>query len=388
MSRFESILTNIVAHSALPLDAYETAVDRYQGFGKWLERDDSPLKDNDIHAFPQGSFALGTAVSPVNPADSYDLDFAFKFRKGVSIDTHTQKQIKLMLERELELYRLHTGIAEPLEEKHRCWRLLYPSFHLDIVPCIPAHEKQRSLLVASMESIGTATEEAQSIASLAVLITDNESATFEQVDRNWLVSNPDGYAQWFAARSQNLNSVYSAEAFVEAVPYFSQSTNLQRVIQLLKRHRDVMFKLEPDSKPISVIITTIAAQAYQPAQSLEQTLEMAMAGLRSFIGSNVHVLRNPVDPNENFADRWDDPRYADLQLKQNFHNWVTQLGKDIDFIKAAQSEQETMSRVRVKFGVELSELLPFEGLGGTDEPYAALPTTFVTAPPRPWGIGR
>lgn len=47
-----------------------------------------------------------------------------------------------------------------------------------------------------------------------------------------------------------------------------------------------------------------------------------------------------------------------------------------------------MSRVRVKFGVELSELLPFEGLGGTDEPYAALPTTFVTAPPRPWGIGR
>lgn len=50
---------------------------------------------------------------------------------------------------------------------------------------------------------------------------------------------------------------------VRAVPkYQSNKTPLQRAVQILKRHRDIMFAGDED-KPVSIIITTLAAKAYQ-----------------------------------------------------------------------------------------------------------------------------
>ena len=52
------------------------------------------------------------------------------------------------------------------------------------------------------------------------------------------------------------------EARVEDVPEYQVKTPLQQGIQILKRHRDIMFVEDPDDKPISIIITTLAAHAY------------------------------------------------------------------------------------------------------------------------------
>ena len=46
---------------------------------------------------------------------------------------------------------------------------------------------------------------------------------------------------------------------------------MQRIVQILKRHRDVMFKDDKD-KPISIIITTLAANAYKGEDSLLEGL--------------------------------------------------------------------------------------------------------------------
>ena len=43
--------------------------------------------------------------------------------------------------------------------------------------------------------------------------------------------------------------------------YKEKKSPLQRVVQILKRHRDLMFNGD-ESKPISIIITTLAARAY------------------------------------------------------------------------------------------------------------------------------
>ena len=88
MPRFESTLKQIVDRVTLPMGAYETAVKRYKSFGAWLDRDDSQLKANDVHVFPQGSFALGTAIKPLKDGESYDLDFACKLRKEAVSYTH------------------------------------------------------------------------------------------------------------------------------------------------------------------------------------------------------------------------------------------------------------------------------------------------------------
>ena len=50
-------------------------------------------------------------------------------------------------------------------------------------------------------------------------------------------------------------------ASVDDVPVFAWKTPLQRSIQILKRHRDVMFWNSPNLRPISMIITTLSAHA-------------------------------------------------------------------------------------------------------------------------------
>lgn len=44
---------------------------------------------------------------------------------------------------------------------------------------------------------------------------------------------------------------------------------LQRIVQILKRHRDIMFNGDED-KPISIIITTLASRAYRGETNLSK----------------------------------------------------------------------------------------------------------------------
>lgn len=41
-------------------------------------------------------------------------------------------------------------------------------------------------------------------------------------------------------------------------------------------------------------------------------------GLKQFADSGLEVVPNPVNPDENFADRWNMSECADLQLKRKF----------------------------------------------------------------------
>lgn len=82
-----------------------------------------------------------------------------------------------------------------------------------------------------------------------------------------------------------------------------------------------MFAKNPESKPISIIISTIAAQSYSGEQTIEEALRKALMGLKQFADSGLEVVPNPVNPGENFADRWNMSECADLQLKRNFVLW-------------------------------------------------------------------
>ena len=58
----------------------------------------------------------------------------------------------------------------------------------------------------------------------------------------------------------------AAKASVEAIPDYKVRTPLQSSIMILKRHRDIMFvKDELNTCPISIIITTLAAQSSAPS---------------------------------------------------------------------------------------------------------------------------
>lgn len=334
--RSNEVLMRILGEIELPDGAYEKAEKRYQDLGEWLHRSDSSCAEYDPHVFSQGSFRLGTAIKP-DSGDEYDLDMGCNLKKGFNKAKITQEQLKNHVGDELKLYRKVRGIKEELAEKKRCWRLEYAdglSFHMDIVPCIPEGKGGRGILKQRMiESSRFDETLAQRVSELAVSITDNTDPEYAVKSDNWRMSNPEGYARWFESRMKTAQGVMSEremsyKASIDSLPYYKWKTPLQQSIQLLKRHRDTMFKDVEDSKPISVIITTLAAKSYNGEADLASALSSILSSMGKFVSSVVPFVPNPVNPVEDFADKWYDPKLSHLKLRENFDRWLYQAKAD------------------------------------------------------------
>jgi hypothetical protein len=85
---------------------------------------------------------------------------------------------------------------------------------------------------------------------------------------------------------------------------------LQRVVQLMKRHRDLYFHGGRDIAR-SVILTTLAGIFYRGERSLSLALDGVLDGISAALAvhSSVPRIENPVHPAENFADTWDQEKY-------------------------------------------------------------------------------
>ena len=145
----DTLLEHVAETIELPESGYETAKRRYEDLSDWFGRSDSFCVRYDPHIYPQGSFRLGTVIRPLSDDAEYDLDLGCRLRIGISKTTHTQKELKALVGRDLETYRTARRIQQKLEEKHRCWRLLYLDdlkFHMDTVPSIPENASGRELI--------------------------------------------------------------------------------------------------------------------------------------------------------------------------------------------------------------------------------------------------
>lgn len=347
------IIDNMIKLLELPDSAYDKARKRYEDLGDWLDREESAVKDNNPHVFPQGSFRLGTAIRPLDETEEYDLDLACKLRDGLTKENHTQEYLKKILGQELEAYRTARSIKKELEAKHRCWRLEYQddlSFHMDIVPCIPADEVRRKSILESMRNSGLDELVAGSASQTTVSITDDRHKDFKNICNDWNISNPEGYTKWFEYTMNPRKSIILLEkAQVDDVPLFKKKTPLQRVIQLLKRHRDNWSKDNPNSKPISIIITTLAARAYNGESDIVSALGNILGKMGSFVNQAKPRVPNPVDPEEDFADRWYRNDCLHLRLEDNFNAWLLQAQKDFQHITSTTDAEFICEQMKEKF---------------------------------------
>ena len=389
--RTNAILSKLLEKIELPESAYKKAETRYQDIGEWLQRENSRCVEFSPHVSPQGSFRLGTAIRPEND-DEYDLDMSCNLRQGLTKETVTQKQLKDFVGSELELYRLARNIKEDLSEKKRCWRLEYAddlSFHLDIVPCIPENEPIRSALKARMISSTLLSENlASDVSDLAVSITDNTDPGYKTLTDEWRISNPEGYARWFESRMRTASEYLSEremvfKASIDTLPYYQWKTPLQSSVQLLKRHRDTIFKGNEDSKPISVIITTLAARAYRGEGNLASALTNILNTMEDYIQASVPIVPNPVNPAEDFADKWYSEKHAHLKLKDNFLRWLFQAKADFTAICSKENSQIILEAADRGFAVNLDKTTIEQALGLSAA--VIIPATRVEATdPRPW----
>lgn len=385
------LLENMAERLELPDSAYQKAEERYNDLGDWLSRKDSMCAKNEPHIFPQGSFRLGTAIRPLDEKEEYDLDLACRLRADITKQSHTQQALKELVGSEIESYRVARGIKAPKEEKHRCWRLEYAdklSFHMDIVPCIPADDTKRKFVLESMTKFGENETVAASASQLTVSITDDRHPGYRQICEDWNISNPEGYALWFVTRMNQGQKIFMAKAQVDEIPLYKRKSPLQRSIQLLKRHRDQMFKDDPDVKPISIIITTLAARAYQGEANIELALINILSRMANFVNPKKPRVPNPVDPNEDFADRWAMPQYSHLNLERNFWNWIQQAQSDFKLLGSSDDMDFVTEQAKQKFSVRMDAADLRNRLGLAHASATVAPKAhIITEPPKPWEWG-
>lgn len=397
----DSSISVVTEEIEIPDSAYDRAESRYEDLGEWLGRPESTLHDNDPEVFPQGSFLLGTVTQPPHEDGEYDLDLAVKLRQGVSKKTHTQKQLKQMIGGELARYRQARGIQEDLEEKRRCWRLEYQdglSFHMDIVPCIPEGERQRLRIKEAMLSADTDEALADEVANLTVSITDTKRPDYEAITGDWNVSNPQGYGRWFESRvrlAEQKALMTEKRAEVEELPTYKLKAPLQQCVQLLKLHRDIMFMDNSDCEPISIIITTLAARTYGGQEDVGETLLNAVNTMGSYVNDRKPRVPNPVNPREDFADKWYTQEGQELRLEENFWGWLQQAKADFGRIVETRDPNELAKLAEKSLGVRLDIDSVQKRLGesitsgaaasSSDSPNSS-PKTRIQTPPKPWAM--
>ncbi len=387
------IVDEIVESLRIPDSAYVKAEARYKSLGKWFGRSESLCSEYGPHIYPQGSFRLGTVVK----GDEYDLDFGCRLQTGVTKKTHTQKELKELVGADMKAYRDAHAMEHELKEKHRCWRQEYAdelNFHMDGVPSIPEHEDGRRLLKEAMMRAGWDAKFAENVAALTGAITDNRLRNYNHIDVNWRVSNSEGYALWFESRMQKGMTSEQERIFLEKraaakvddIPVQQAITPLQKCVQILKRHRDIMFVRNADSKPISVILTTLAAWAYNNERDTSSALKAILENMGSFVNNATPRIPNPVNPAEDFADKWYDPRYQHLRLEESFWSWLGQAQKDFDLILKSSDPKFIGGQVKECFGSQINEDRLSSSISSGDHPKIYMPKkhNLSPTPAKPW----
>lgn len=387
----KSILDEMVEQLDLPEYVVEQTVRRYKSLGDWFGQENSTFKDIEVDIFPQGSFALGTTIKPINNQEEYDLDMGCKVNVPQFKNQYSQEHLKKMVGIELEKYRIAKGIKQDLDEKHRCWRLEYKDeikFHLDIVPCTPIHtDKQSEYKHQLLEAYQYHSTLNESVVNLAINITDNRLENYSTISQDWRISNPEGYLKWFEDRMiQGQRGLFNERASVKPVPIYAQKTVLQRCIQLMKRHRDNMFG-DDERKPISIIITTLAARAYNGEQKLEEALINILEKMPMCINNSFPRVPNPVNPNEDFTDRWDMLEGKELDLEGNFKNWLMQAKADFKNLLKTNNYETAIFILNNKLSIKIEKRLLSEKYNYTEGNQLAFAKELPKNPPKPWSDG-
>lgn len=344
----EQSLEALVDELSIGETRYEQACNSYKSLGAWLHRQESEVRDFDPQVYVQGSFRLGTAIRPLDESEEYDVDSVCELR-ALGTRSLSQETLKALVGREIKAYRQSRNMVKPVGEGRRCWTLHYADgaqFHMDIVPALPNGASHRLLLERSGKDAR--------FVETAIVITDNESHNYRIVTDDWPRSNPKGFAEWFKVQ---MGTPYqrkrryiadSIRANVEEVPEFKVRTPLQCAIMLLKRHRDAMFVQHPDAKPISIIITTLSAQAYRDEETIGDALLSILGNMERYImrDGTRFVILNPADPLENFADKWEEhPERA-----RAFFQWLDQARRDFSEALRQVNERLILDRVLPRMG--------------------------------------
>lgn len=217
---------------------------------------------------PQGSYALGTIIKPIDDTDEYDVDIQ------VVMNPNPEMEPKDYIGEVRKALKADKNYADKVRLKTRCVTVDYAGdFHLDVVPRIT---------------------------------DDGTHYIFNRIENEREETDGTGYREWFNDKNRITGG------------------NLKRAVRLLKYIRD--HKGNYTAK--SIILTTLAANAIEESDegteavsTVADTLVTVLTRMDEYLQKNPQMpeIKNPVLPSETFNRHWDERKYANFRKMMNSH---------------------------------------------------------------------
>lgn len=398
-SRQKDILSIIDKIDITPT-MYNNAVEKYTQLSSYLS-------DNGIKAeiYPQGSFALGTVVRPIMKGDdaAYDLDFVCQvcdYKNALSPIELRNKVLKIL--QDSKMYDRNLKIYD------ECFTIEFADidgigFSIDIVPAVAESAEVIARLVTKSLR--------HDLVETAIAIPKQNRSQY-----SWITNNPRGYKAWFDEINDRFNEMSRIEyrqnlleqnrhifSSIQEIPEDLERSSLQRVIQILKFHRDVYYSFKTngdDLKPISAIINTIVAKIaatavshinvfellqyvleemaiYAEQQTLDEIRFAAKYDNRSLIlkKGTSWVICNPANPEDNLANQWTDT------TAKTFFMWIEAVRNDL--IGSLQLPDE---RFRAKMENAFGKNIVSKSLGTKYQGNIVAKPTKSASTAKPWKL--
>jgi hypothetical protein len=394
-------ILKIISQLDITPTMYQNAVSKYTSIAKYLE-------NNGIEAamYPQGSFALGTVVRPntKDPNAEYDLDLICQLRN--TRDDLTAVELRKKVEDILTSSDLYGG---KLTIYDKCFTIKYADvngvgFSIDIVPAVAENEENKMRLRLKSKN--------PNLIENAIAIPKHCEKNY-----NWITNNPKGYRLWFeninapfqeASRMQYRQMLFeenrSIYDSVEEIPEELDRSALQRVIQILKYHRDMYYvklKNGDDIKPISAILSTIVARISSSVLTNISVFDLLHYVLNEFSTYAEHqilteesfaeryqgksviekkggkwIIVNPANPEDNLADQWN----QDASIPKHFFVWTKAVREDlIDSLQ--MSDEDFRAKAETAFG-----LMTVANAWGSKYNKVAPKPVIPVIPAKPWRL--
>ncbi len=291
----DAVLAEIAINIQLPPGLHAKAVDRYEAVRRYIERPGSALEGRVACFYPQGSMRIDATISTRGTEDEYDIDIV------AEIGGRDEGPVALLddLEAALVGYPVRKIVRQT-----RCVTLYYSDgMHFDVTPARRTGPKEKQGVIAHAKK-GVNTEVPRYVAMNAFAFGEWYSARAPVEEQFAKALNRRLYEQAGIA--------FAADADVHEVP--NQTPLIIKsvttvALQLLKRHRNIVYAHETGRLPPSVLLSCHAGYAAQPGMGLaEMVIRQARWTARAINtaaqGGRLLSLPNPEYPAELFTDRW------------------------------------------------------------------------------------
>ncbi|MCM1197029.1 MAG: nucleotidyltransferase [Roseburia sp.] len=282
MSNMDKYL-NMIGHNLQLSDVkFEELNKNYKALSSYIANQHQLSGEEEYSIYQQGSFAIDTAIKPLKN-DDFDVDVVVEFE--ISKDEVGPVEFYNQL---LDTFK-EGRYGHLVEEYRNNIRINYDNnYHFDIMPAIPLDFNSESLDVPDRKK------------------------------RQWVIRSPKTYRDWFITRSKMIKgykiTIRDNKFFMESattplrkpLPY-ERKPILNRVVQLIKRARDIYFKDTDDYYPQSIVLTTLAANFYEGESSVYEALTNIVHKMK--ILKDEHPRFDVYNPacnghQENFTEKW------------------------------------------------------------------------------------